>query len=85
MIVNVYSIRDNKVNGYMQPFFSQTHGSAIRAFADHCLDDKSMPHKHPEDFDLYFVGGFDDTTGLMQPVQSPQLLAGAKEYVRDDS
>lgn len=85
MIVNVYAIRDNKVNGYLQPFYSQTHGSAIRAFADHCADDKSMPHKHPTDFDLYFVGTFDDTTAKLESTQSPQLLAAATEYVRDAS
>ena len=79
MNINVYAVKDAKVGAFLQPFYSQTHGSAIRAFADHCADNTSMPNKHPEDFALYYVGAFDDQIGKLQAVD-PQLLANASEY-----
>lgn len=84
MIINVYAIKDLKVNAFLQPFFSQTHGSAIRAFADHCADKQSMPNKHPEDFILYSIGKYDDQTGQLES-GTLQQLAQATEYANGNA
>lgn len=80
MNVNVYAVRDLKISAYNHPFYSQTHGSAIRAFADHCKDPQSMPHKHPEDFVLYYIGSFDDTDAKLTSCE-PVELAKATDHV----
>lgn len=80
MKLNVFTIRDNQVNAFSQPFFSPTNGSALRAFADHVNEAGTPANKHPQDFALYHLGTYDDTTGRFENNEVPQLLGQATEY-----
>lgn len=79
----IVAVRDNRVEAYMQPTFVHHKGAAIRAFLDHCRDDKSDFIRHPEDFDLYFLGSFDDKKGgfLPPPSGEPERLCRAIDTV----
>lgn len=83
MKLNVYSIFDSKVQAYSQPFFSQTHGAAIRAFTDHVNEDNTPANKHPDDFTLVCLGTFDDQDGTIAGQQLVKLGIAA-EYKRPD-
>lgn len=74
MILKAFSIRDAKAEAFKPPFFKTTHGEAERDFTELVRDEKTTPGKYPEDFDLYFVGEYDDTTGLMASLQEPQRV-----------
>lgn len=76
MLINVYSIFDNKAGAYMQPFFFQAHGQAVRAFSDLSNDQNSMCGKHPADYTLYHVGVFDDQKAILEGVQLVNLGSG---------
>lgn len=80
MIVNVFSIRDNQVNAFTQPFYSPTNGSALRAFADHVNEPGTAANKHPADFALYHLGTFDDATAKFTNNELPTLIGQATEY-----
>lgn len=67
MIMYIIAVRDNAVETYMQPSFVAHNGAAIRAFMDHCKNPESDFAKHPEDYDLFSLGEFDDSTGLFSP------------------
>ncbi|WNK12454.1 MAG: nonstructural protein [Microvirus sp.] len=67
MITNVYSVFDIKAASYAQPFFSQSHATAIRAFSGAVNDPGTMLNRHPEDFTLNHIGEFDDQTGEVIP------------------
>ena len=82
MKLNIYSIRDSKISAYSQPFYSHTNGSALRAFADHVNDKTSAPNKHPEDYELFHLGTFDDETGEITSVK-PNFIGAANEYHKD--
>lgn len=77
MILQIFSIRDSKGDLYGQPFFQKTPGEAERSFKTLINDEKSMPSKYPEDFDLYQLGKFDDATGKITPLDTPQHLVKA--------
>ena len=79
MIYKIFSVWDAKTEAYMQPFFSPTVGSGIRAFTDACSDPNSMLAKHPGDFTLQLVGEFDDATGTLLD-QNPQALGSGDDY-----
>lgn len=79
MILNIFSVYDSKTKAYMQPYFSPTHGSALRAFTDEIANEQSLLAKHPEDFTLYHVGVWDDQTAQINP-QDPATLGTAKQY-----
>lgn len=66
MKLKVFAIKDRALNAYMQPFFMHTTGQAIRAFTDNINDEKSQAYPHPDDYDLWELGDFEDSTGLFQ-------------------
>lgn len=72
MFLKAFSIRDTKGEVFNTPFFQKTHGEAERSFKQLINDDQSMPSKYPEDYDLYFVGEYDDSTGTFKPLDTPQ-------------
>lgn len=77
MQLNMYSIRDAKGEIYNPPFFKKTHGEAERDFHQLVKDDKSMPGQYPEDYDLFYIGKYDDQTGKTEGLQTPQHIIKA--------
>ena len=63
MKLNVYSIFDQASGLYSRPYFTQSDGEAMRSFTDIAVDAKHPVGMHPEDYTLYRLGIFDDTTG----------------------
>lgn len=79
MILKAFSIRDSKADVFNTPFFQKTHGEAERSFKQLIQDDKSMLSKYPEDYDLYFIGEYDDNTGKLVTLDTPQHLVKAMQ------
>lgn len=65
----ICSIHDTKAEAFSQPMFFQAVGQALRAFIDAVSDGdpKSNFAMHPEDFNLFRIGTFDDQTGEIIP------------------
>lgn len=76
-----FSVIDEKVGAYANPFFAPTVALAIRMFLDWCVDPEASISKHPGDYRLYQVGGFDQETGLFDQA-SPRLVASGSESVQ---
>lgn len=66
MELKMFSIRDAKGEIYNPPFYQKTHGEAERNFRELVKDAQSMISKYPEDYDLYFLGTYDDQTGTVK-------------------
>lgn len=77
MIKQMFSIRDTKSAIYSDPFYAITHGVAERNFHEIANDSSSIVYKHPEDFDLYHIGEFDDNTGKCQILETPKHVMKA--------
>lgn len=73
----VYSIRDAKGDNFNPPFLKRTHGEAERDFRTLVNDEKSMLAQYPDDYDLYYLGEFDDNSGKFTLVDSPQHIVKA--------
>lgn len=65
MIMKIFSVRDAKVEAFMQPFFSPTMGAAIRSLSEAVNDPKHEFSKNSADYSLWLVGDFDDSTGVI--------------------
>ena len=66
---------------YGRPFFLPATGVAIRSFQDEVnrnAPDNQM-YAHPDDFDLYELGVFDDFDGKFALHEAPKLLALGKQ------
>ncbi|WNK12910.1 MAG: nonstructural protein [Microvirus sp.] len=77
MRLKMYSIRDSKAECFNQPFFCKTHGEAERNFLELTKDEKSFVSKYSDDYDLYFVGEYDDQTGTLESLDAPLHIVKA--------
>ena len=82
MIHKVYSVYDSKVEAYLQPFFFPAKGAAIRAFSEIANDKSSSIGKNPEDFTLFELGSWDDSTAKIEMHSTPVSMGVALEFVK---
>lgn len=83
MIRLVVSVRDGATGLYGQPWFVVARGQAIRAFTDEVNrkpGDTDLA-KHPEDFELFAVAEFDESTGRFGSLGDPEPLIRGKDCV----
>ena len=79
MRLNIVAIRDRAADAFQQPFYVPALGQAIRAFQDGINKDEQMM-KHPDDFDLYHLGYYDDQTGQFANLDGgPKQIAIGKQ------
>lgn len=86
MILFVCAVYDRALEAYNRPLFVPHKGAALRSFTDEALrvaDDNTL-NKHPEDYELFCFGTFDDTTGVFQ-CGAPERLVRAKDIVQSSS
>lgn len=83
MIRSVCAIFDVGIQTFNLPIFVPHTGAATRSFADEVrrVADENQLNKHPEDFDLYKLGEFDDQAGAFMSLERPQLLLRGKDCV----
>jgi len=83
MLLTVVSVKDRLADAFGRPFFTPTAGVAIRSFQDEMSSDspENFMGKHPDDFDLYELGHFDDSNGSFVLHDDPKLLILGKQAV----
>lgn len=62
----LFSIQDSGADAFMQPFFVQAEGVAIREFGNLCNDKEHPVGKHPEDYTLFRVGFWNERKGQLE-------------------
>lgn len=75
------SVKDRAADAYGRPMFVPSSGVAIRSFSDEInrtADDNQL-YNHPDDFDLYEFGVFDDNSGQFDIYEQPKLLSLGKQ------
>lgn len=83
MITKIFVVYDSKVEAYMQPQFYRSKGEALRAFEGACNQKDTQFNSHPEDFTLFYVGEYDDSTATIIQPKTPESLGVAIEYKKD--
>lgn len=78
----VYSVFDEKAMAYLQPFYFNHHGEALRSFERIVKTADTMVANHPSDFKLYHIGEFDNVSGKLSALNEPFFLANASDYVK---
>lgn len=80
----VIAVRDRAADVFGVPNFVVNIGAAIRGFSDEINRDveNNMFFKHPDDFDLYKLGEYNDATGLFD-CGVPQQIAVGKDFKKE--
>lgn len=82
MIYKVYSVFDSKIEAYLQPFFMQAKGQAIRGFSDLVNDKNHVFGKHPEDYCLFELGSYDDSSAKFDLNKNPLSIGVGVEFLK---
>ncbi len=82
MILKMFAVYDSKTEAYMQPFFVNSTGGAIRAFENSVNTKDELFNKYPADFTLFEIGAFDDQTGQVETLKTHTNLCNAIECVQ---
>jgi hypothetical protein len=80
MLLHVCAVFDSATQAYQRPIFVPSRGLAVRSFNDEVQrqsPDNAM-YNHPDDFELRFLGLFDDNTGQLVSHQA-ETLSRAKD------
>lgn len=82
MILQICSVYDAAIASYGRPFFVPGVGAAVRSFSDEVNypKDQNMLYHHPEDFELYHLGSFDDEHGRFDIFSDPIRLGRGQDY-----
>lgn len=79
----MYAIRDIKSNTFTAPFIAGTVDEARRIFGDMCyFGGDNLIARHPEDYQLYHLGYFDISSGIVSPLDGiPTYVIGACDII----
>lgn len=77
----VCAVKDRAVDAFNRPLFVPTIGVAIRSFQDEFNRKDSELAAHPEDYDLYHLGEWDDQTAIYTALEAPRVITRAQDLV----
>jgi hypothetical protein len=77
----IVAVKDTAAQAFGRPIFVPAIPVALRSFRDEVnrKDSTEDLARHPEDFELYELGSFDDSTGVIELTNPPRLVARAKD------
>lgn len=79
----VIVIKDRSIDAYVNLHVVRAEGQAIRQFMDALADEKTGTlHTHPDDYDLYRIGTYDDNTATLTP-ETPKKIADGKQLTQE--
>lgn len=84
MITNMFSVLDSAVKAFLPPFFCRTKGEAIRSFSEAANNKEHQFYRHSADYTLYYLGDFDDASGIVTSTMGPERVISAREVIETD-
>lgn len=82
MILQICSVFDRAAQTYGRPFFVHNSAVAVRSLTDELKNPESELARHPEDYDLYDLGAWDDEDGSLDPYDNgPKLIVRAQDLI----
>jgi len=87
MKLYIVSIYDRITEMYNRPYFVPALGMATRNFADEINNAKqdNPLYKHPDHYELFLIGHFEDSTGEVAAESPPRRLSmGCECVVREE-
>lgn len=78
MILKLVTLKDIKTGAYQAPTAVAHLGAAIRAFEDGIKSPNKDTDiaRHPEDFELYELGTYNDENGKIDTHETPKFIMG---------
>lgn len=71
---------DRAVEAYAPIMTVNTRNEAIRSFRQAVNDPQTPLYANPTDFELHYIGDFNDQSGMLEAFEQPELLARAEDF-----
>lgn len=81
--MKIFAMLDTKANHYLQPFPETSTIAALRGFEVAVNEGKSTFARFPDDFCLMELADFDQTTGAIVPLTTPNNLGSARTVLKN--
>ncbi len=81
MKTEMFTVLDQVADHYLEPFFSPTIESGIRAFKSVVQTEGHQFGKFPEDYALYHIGTYDGGQGTIE-AKMPNKVAMATSFIQ---
>lgn len=75
----ICAVRDRAIDSFGQPIYVHTNAQAARMFRDEINREGSEMGAHPEDFDLYEIGSYNEETAKLEALSTPRLISIGKD------
>lgn len=82
-VLKVYAIRDVRTQAYLKPVFLQNEAVLDRALRDGLGDENSLFSHHPEDYQVFYLGEYDDSSGKLD-VGAPEHMYNLVDLVESE-
>lgn len=82
MKLKVYSVYDKKTRLYHPPSYCHNQEHAMRMFFQVMKGAGDTMSLYPEDFQIWELGTFDDSTGYIEVTKNPLLICEVMDLVR---
>lgn len=84
MKYSICCVRDSSADVFGVPMFLGSRGQAIRSFSDEVqrVADNNIMNRHPSDFELFFIGEFDDAQASFDLLPEPKSLIRGIDCVK---
>lgn len=80
-MMSCFAVRDRKAQLFNRPFFDINKVQAIRGFAGACKQPEAPFSQFPDDYELCYLGDFDEVKGTMQWLVHPEVLAEPRNFL----
>lgn len=80
--LNLFTVYDVKRESYLPPFAMRTTNEAIRGFITTLNDEKTDYCRYPQDFTLFHIGTFNDSTCELVIYEAKKSLGNGVELKR---
>lgn len=80
---DVFSVFDDKASAFGTPIFVANRGIAVRSFSDAVQESGNAFAKHASDYKLYKLGEFDNVSGELIKLTTPEFVCHASDFVKE--
>lgn len=82
--MKVFAVRDVCICAFLLPMFFPNKAGAVRALGDavNKPGGDNQFFQHPEHFQLYELGEFDEDSGVISPLPAPEFVVDCQSLVR---
>lgn len=81
MMMQVYAVYDAAVKAFNAPFYFRSRGEAIRSFTEAVSDEKSNFFKYASDYNMFYLGEWNDADGCFVCPVAPERVISAQEVL----